>query len=89
MRSFRGPLAPVDDLAPQIVVTYVGTPRNGQVVVRGVVSDSGPVNEVSVNGKPARALRPDFAEWEIVLEAPVNKVAVRAVDGAGNAGVCG
>lgn len=87
--EFPGKLTLVDDLAPQPVITYVGKPRHGKVLVRGVVSDSGSVHQLTVNGKSARALRADFAEWEVTLDAPVAKLSVRAVDAAGNVGFLG
>jgi hypothetical protein len=77
-------LAPVDDLPPVVVVTHVGKPANGKVVVRGTASDSGPVKGIEINGRSARALRPDFAEWEVSLDAPVRELAGRAEDAAGN-----
>ena len=62
--------------------------RSGSTVtVRGVTSDNGPVKRVVVNGKEARAVAPNFAEWELVLESvPAGAFDVRAhaEDAAGN-----
>ena len=35
----------------------------------------------------ARALRPNFAEWEATVQAPLAKLAVRAEDTAGNVAI--
>src|SRR5439155_25748854 len=56
-------------------------------IVRGTTSDNGTVRRVVVNGKEARALAANFAEWEAVLdEAAVNegKLSAHAEDAAGN-----
>ena len=77
----------MDDLPPATVITHVGQPGNGRLVVRGTTSDNGPVTKVLVNGKAARPLAANFAEWEVVLEkqrpGPV-KLAAHAEDAAGN-----
>jgi hypothetical protein len=85
--NFPRPLAPVDDLPPVVVVTYVSKPRDGKIIVRGVTSDTGPVRRVEVNGHRARALRPDFAEWEVVLYDRQSDLAIHSEDFAGNQGV--
>jgi hypothetical protein len=48
-------------------------PAEGKRAVRGTTSDNGPVKRVLVNGKEARAVAGNFAEWEAYAE-----------DGAGN-----
>ena len=53
------------------------------MTVRGSTADNGPVKSVLVNGKEARSLAPNFAEWEIVLENATDVKAV-AEDAAGN-----
>ena len=57
------------------------------MAVRGTTSDNGAVRRVLVNGRAARPLAPNFAEWEAVLEG-VRPGALRltagAEDGAGN-----
>jgi hypothetical protein len=79
-------LDPVDDLPPATVITHVR--RSGAtLVVRGTTSDNGTVAKVLVNGQPARALAPNFAEWEVVLSAgsgAVKEVRAQATDAAGN-----
>jgi hypothetical protein len=85
--DFPGPLKPVDDLPPTTVITHVDRSVAGKVVVRGTTADNGTVKRVLVNGRPARALRPNFAQWEAVLEKvrPGElKVAAHAEDSAGN-----
>jgi hypothetical protein len=54
--------------------------------VRGTTSDSGTVRRVSVNGKEARALRPNFAEWEVVVPLSEGGLELTAFaeDAAGN-----
>jgi hypothetical protein len=82
--EYPNPLAPVDDLPPQTVITHVGKPVNGKILVRGTTSDCGPVKSVQVNGQHVKALRPDFAEWEVTLDASTKKFTVRSEDVAGN-----
>ncbi len=85
--AFPKVLDPIDDLPPATVITHVGPVRGGKVSVRGTTCDNGTVKSVLVNGKPARATAPNFAEWEIVLEgvkAGEVKFLARAEDAAGN-----
>ena len=49
-------------------MTHIGPSRGGRLVVRGVTADNGVVRSVRVNGQKARALAPNFLEWEAVLE---------------------
>ncbi len=83
--TFPKVLDPIDDLPPQTVITHV-VARNGKIVVRGVAADNGAIAKVVVNGQPAKALRPNFAEWEVVLTAGPGEVSLRAhaEDAAGN-----
>ncbi len=83
--DFPRPLELVDDLPPQTVITHVQFAR-GKAVVRGTTADNGTVKRVVVNGQEARALRPNFAEWEAVLEHPGGPLAAtaHAEDTAGN-----
>lgn len=60
-------LDPVDDLPPTTVITHVRKLNDGTVVVRGTTADNGTVQRVLVNGKAAKALSANFAEWEIEL----------------------
>jgi hypothetical protein len=85
--DFPGPLDPLDDLPPVTVVTHVGQLPGGKVSIRGTTSDNGEVRKVLVNDREARALRPNFAEWEIVLDgvrAGRLKLEAFAEDAAGN-----
>jgi hypothetical protein len=79
-------LDPVDDLPPATVVTHVRR-EGGSLVVRGTVSDNGTVKKVLVNGREAKALAPNFAEWEAVLpdvQPGELKLTAHAEDAAGN-----
>ncbi|HZT82665.1 MAG TPA: G8 domain-containing protein, partial [Gemmataceae bacterium] len=76
-------LDPVDDLPPATVITHVRRGGDGKLIVRGTTSDNGPVKRVLVNGKEARALAGNFAEWEVVLDRAA-KVTAHAEDAAGN-----
>jgi hypothetical protein len=79
-------LDPVDDLPPVTVITHVAK-ANGKMVVRGTTSDNGTVKRVLVNGREARSLDANFAEWEAVVEeaAPgLLKLEAHAEDNAGN-----
>lgn len=80
-------LAPVTDLAPIVVATYLGGPRNGKIAIRGTAAATGTVRKIQVNGMEARAVRPNFAEWEITLPATSRGFTVRAEDAAGNISV--
>jgi hypothetical protein len=85
--DFPKPLQPVDDLPPVTVITHVGKVTDGKRTVRGTTSDNGTVKKVVVNGREARALSANFAEWEVVLEAPKGdevKLTAHAEDAAGN-----
>jgi hypothetical protein len=80
-------LDPIDDLPPTTVITHVTRPTPGRVVVRGTTADNGTVKRVLVNGKEARALSPNFAEWEVALDRPAaGELTLRAYaeDEAGN-----
>jgi hypothetical protein len=84
--AFPRPLDPVDDVPPTTVITHV-LKKDGQIVVRGTSSDNGTIAKVVVNGRQARAVRENFAEWEIILEAPRSggmRIEAYAEDGAGN-----
>lgn len=73
---------PVDDLPPMTVVTRIER-RNGKLLVRGTCLDNGTVARVVVNGQEAKALAPNFAEWELEVPA-ATKVQAHAVDAAQN-----
>jgi hypothetical protein len=79
-------LDPVDDLPPTTVITHVTRLADGTVSVRGTTSDNGTVKRVVVNGKEAKAVAANFAEWEITLgNLPgTRKIEAHAEDAAGN-----
>jgi hypothetical protein len=84
--AFPKLLDPVDDLPPTTVITHVRR-AGSTVVVRGTTADNGVVTKVVVNGREARALSPNFAEWEIVLRDVLRgelKLSAHAEDAAGN-----
>ncbi len=83
--TFPTPLDPVDDLPPTTVITHVER-KGAKVLVRGTTADNGEVKKVTVNGRPARAVRANYAEWEIELEVAAVKGELRAhaEDAAGN-----
>jgi hypothetical protein len=69
------------------VITFIGTPADGKLVVRGTASDNGRVTRVCVNGQDAKPLVPNFAEWEITLDQVpprLLRLTARAEDAAGN-----
>jgi hypothetical protein len=79
-------LDPVDDVPPTTVITHVRT-EGSRVVVRGTTADNGVVKKVVVNGRLARTLAPNFAQWEVVLagiKPGELKLTAHAEDAAGN-----
>lgn len=76
-------LDPVDDLPPITVITHIRQ-ANSKLLVRGTTTDNGTVKRVLVNGREAKALRPNFAEWEIEMEGTQPKLTAHAEDAAGN-----
>jgi hypothetical protein len=84
--AFPAPLEPLDDLPPSTVITHILASPPGQLTVRGTTTDGGDVKRVSVNGREARPLRPNFAEWEVLLPAPDGGIELGAFaeDAAGN-----
>ena len=84
--AFPTLLDPVDDLPPTTVITHVRK-SGATLVVRGTTADNGTVTKVVVNGKPARALAPNFAEWEAIVapnSGAAKTVEAKATDAAGN-----
>jgi hypothetical protein len=80
-------LKPKDDLPPSTVITGWQTNGIGELVVRGTTTDNGTVTEVRVNGQVARAVEPNFAQWEVRLtsgEAGSSQLTALAKDAAGN-----
>ena len=85
--DYPGQLAPVDDLPPATVITHVRQGAGGALTVRGSTADNGTVTRVLVNGTEAKALAPNFAEWEVTLAnlpSGAGKLEARAQDAAGN-----
>jgi hypothetical protein len=80
-------LDPVDDLPPTTVITHVRKLTDGKLAVGGTTADNGTVKRVLVNGQEAKALAPNFAEWEVTLDttsADAVKLEAYAEDAAGN-----
>ena len=76
---------PVDDLPPATVITNVERLDGDRLRVRGTTSDNFIVKRVVVNGRSARSVRANFAEWEIELPgAEAAKISAHAEDTAGN-----
>jgi hypothetical protein len=65
------------------VITHVRRAA-GTVTVRGTTADNGAVRRVVVNGREAKPLAPNFAEWQVELGAGEAAVTARAEDAAGN-----
>jgi hypothetical protein len=84
--AYPNPLEPIDDLPPITVITHVSSQAAGKLLVRGTCADNGTIKRVLVNGQEARAVTPNFAEWEIGLERPAGamKLSAHAEDTAGN-----
>jgi hypothetical protein len=83
--AFPELLTPVDDLPPTTVITHVAQPSAGKLLVRGTTADNGTVKRVVVNGRDAKATAPNFAEWEVTLEASgKTRLQAHAEDAAGN-----
>lgn len=79
-------LDPIDDLPPTTVITHVKA-DGANVVVRGSTADNGVVKKVVVNGREAKALAPNFSEWEVMLAGEKGselKLTAHAEDAAGN-----
>lgn len=81
--SFPQLLDPVDDLPPTTVITQVSR-SNGTLTVRGTTADNGIVRRVVVNGREAKPLAANFAEWQAELDSGELTVTARAEDAAGN-----
>jgi hypothetical protein len=84
--AFPAPLEPVDDLPPSTVITQTLFSEPGKLIVRGTTADGGDVKRVSVNGQAVRLLRPNFAEWEVLVAVPDGGIELIALaeDAAGN-----
>lgn len=85
--AFPSLLDPIDDLPPTTVITHIQPGAQARAIrIRGTTADNGTVAKVLVNGREAKAIRPNFAEWEVVLPGmPAGgKVTAHAIDAAGN-----
>lgn len=80
--EYPGELRPVDDLPPQTIITQV-SPTGSGWRVRGTAADNGTIKRVVVNGSEARAVQPNFAEWEVEIPTGATLEAF-AEDAAGN-----
>jgi hypothetical protein len=83
--AYPQPLAPIDDQPPTTVITSCER-RDGKLVVAGTTADNGDVVRVIVNGREAKAERPNFAEWSVTLDTPAGPIELtaHAEDAAGN-----
>ena len=78
------PLAPVDDLPPQTIVTHL-VPEQQMLLVCGTVADNGDVKRVVVNGQEAK-LDAATGQWEVRLALTSSKpeIVAHSEDAAGN-----
>ena len=76
----------IDDFPPLTVITHVRKVDDTTLIVRGTTTDNDTVKKVLVNGHEAKALTPNFAEWEVTLKdlKPGAKFTAHAEDVAGN-----
>ena len=56
----------------------------GRLKVRGAACDDYEIARVVVSGREAKPLRPNFAEWEVELDAGIPEIVAHAEDAAGN-----
>jgi hypothetical protein len=78
-------LSPIDDLPPTTVITRVEKLADGRVRISGAAADNGDIKQVLVNGQAAAELAPNFAQWQVTLDAKAAaKIIAHATDGAGN-----
>lgn len=83
--EWPGSLNPVDDLPPVTVITRLQRLDSSRVRVLGTTADNGEVVRVRVNGAEARALAPNFLEWEATFDLPAGAaVTAGGEDAAGN-----
>ena len=84
--EFPGALQPVDDLPPATIITQTLEHADGSLLVRGTTADNGTVKRVVINGRDAKSLRENFAEWEVTLTRTEagTKLTAHAEDAAGN-----
>jgi uncharacterized protein (TIGR03067 family) len=73
-----------DHLPPTTVITHVRRQAD-RLLVQGTAADDRAIRRVTVNGQAARALTPNFAEWEIDLPVAADgRLAAQAEDAVGN-----
>jgi hypothetical protein len=80
-------LDPVDSRPPNTIVTHVSQSAPQKLLVRGTTSDDGTVKAVLVNGRPAKSIAANFAEWQIELDSTnlgPSAIIAHAQDSAGN-----
>ncbi len=80
-------LDPVDEMMPGTVITHVKSAEPGKLLVKGTTSDNGTIKKVSVNGKEAKAIEPNSAQWEATVAYEGNgpiRIEAFAEDVAGN-----
>jgi hypothetical protein len=82
--DFPKPLDPVDDQPPATIITAALRQKDGSLLVRGTTEDNGEVRRVLVNDSDARAVAPNFAQWEITVPAGATQLSALAEDAAGN-----
>ena len=82
--DFPEPLAPLDDLPPQTVITHL-VPQHSGLLIRGTVGDNGEVKRVVVNGQEAK-LDPVGGQWEtrMVATGVNHRITAHSEDAAGN-----
>jgi Cu/Zn superoxide dismutase len=77
----------VDDLPPATIITGAERTILGELLVTGTAEDNGTITRVTINGKSATAVDPNFATWEIKLlgpDADAARLTAQATDDAGN-----
>jgi uncharacterized protein (TIGR03067 family) len=73
-----------DCLPPTTVITHARR-ADGKLTVRGTAADNEGVRRVTVNGKDARTLAANYADWEVTLDPPADgRLNARAEDLVGN-----
>lgn len=84
--EFPGALQFLDDLPPATIITHTLEQNDGSLIVRGTTADNGTVKRVVINGREAKALRENFAEWEVTLAKAEarTRLAAHAEDTTGN-----
>jgi hypothetical protein len=85
--GFPAPLTPIDDRPPVTVITRTRLQHDGRLLVEGVTADDGEVRSVCVNGRAARAVAPNYSQWQVLLDgadATSPSLVACAQDAAGN-----